>query len=252
MIRLLWRLPAILALSALGYLAVLVGNGVAALTRGPLPAWRLGLFRLWARAVLAILGARVVLEGRPPSPPFLLVANHLGYVDIALLAAQAPAAFVAREDLSRWPFWGVMSRSVGTIYVDRGAKRDLPRAAAEIERALARGIGVVLFPEGTSSDGSGVLPFRPSLLDPAARLGIPVHWATITYRALPGEPPASRSVCWAGSAPFLPHFLHLLRLRGFEAVLAYGEAPLADRDRKTLARDLEEAVRRALAPAGAA
>jgi 1-acyl-sn-glycerol-3-phosphate acyltransferase len=184
-------------------------------------------------------------RGAPPSPPFFLVSNHLSYVDIALLASRAEAVFVARGDLAGWPVFGLLSRSVGTVYLDREAKRDIPRAAAAMEGKLREGVGVVLFPEGTSSDGSGVLPFRPSLLDPAARLGIPVHWAVVDYRTAPEGPPARQAVCWFDDMEFLPHLLHLMRTSGFEARVVFGDTPVSGSDRKALAQDLHAAVLRA-------
>ena len=243
--RLAWRAAALVSACAAAYAAVLVWNVAAWVFRFSPTRGRLRLFRLWSRAILRVLGATVSVLGAAPKPPFLLVSNHLSYVDIAVIASQAEAVFVARGDLAEWPIFGVLSRSVGTLYVDREMKRDIPRAAAAMERRLQDGVGVVLFPEGTSSDGNGVLPFRPSLLDPAARLGIPVHWAVLGYRTRAGQRPASESVCWWSDRKFVPHLLDLLRVSGFQALVVFGDAPLSGSDRKSLAQRLEAEVRRA-------
>ena len=84
------------------------------------------------------------------------------------------------------------------------------------------------------------------LLEPAARSGIPVHWATLSYRTPPGHPPAERAVCWWDDMPFLPHLIGLMRLRGFEARVVFGEAPVSGCDRKSLAQSLHAAVRRSM------
>jgi 1-acyl-sn-glycerol-3-phosphate acyltransferase len=188
------------------------------------------------------LGVVVEIEGRPPAPPFLLVSNHLGYIDVIVLASLFPATFVARADASRWPFVGRLCRSVGTLFIDRQNRRDLLRASGEIEAALERGRSVVLFPEGTSSGGESVLPFRPSLLEGAAAAGRPVAWVALSYRTPQDAPPARMAVCWWGEMTFWNHLRGMFRLPGFRARLAFSGQPLVDRDRKALARRLREAV----------
>ena len=197
---------------------------------------------LWARAVARIIGMRIRAEGIPPSPPFLLVANHLGYTDVVLLASRVRGIFVARGDLAHWPILGALTRCVGTLYLDRSSKRDLPRIAAEVKKALEQGFGVFFFPEGTSSDGAGVLPFKPSLLETAAGLLMPVSFASLTYDTLPDAPPARLAVCWWGDMTFFPHLWELLALRGFEARIRFGEVRVLEPDRKRLASSLREAV----------
>src|SRR5207237_719547 len=85
-------------------------------------------------------------DGRPPSPPFLLAANHLSYVDVFVLASRLPVRFVAKVEVRRWPVLGPISRGFGTIFINRSDRRDIPRVLAEIEQALGRGEGIILFP----------------------------------------------------------------------------------------------------------
>ena len=129
-----------------------------------------------------------------------------------------------------------------TIFLDRERKRDGVNANRRIEAALAAGEGVIIFPEGTSSDGDGVLPLMPSLLSVPAARGEPVWYASISYRTPPGEVSASRAVAWWGDDAFLPHLLALLRLPRFEAHLRIGPAPITGRDRKELAHRLHTAI----------
>lgn len=210
------------------------------------PHWRTRLrnrvFRTWSRGFGRIVGMRVALRGTPPIGSFFLVTNHVSYMDIPLLAMFVDAAFVAKVDLRGWPFLGHAFHTAETIFIDRGRKRDVVRVMREIEAAHTRGLGVVVFPEGTSGNGEEILPFKPSLLESAAVRDLPVCWACITYRSPPGWPRARDTICWWGDTPFLPHFLEFVRLPWFEAVLEFGQETFHDPDRKLLAERLRTAM----------
>jgi 1-acyl-sn-glycerol-3-phosphate acyltransferase len=211
------------------------------------PRWRGFLFRTWSRSVLACAGVRLVVRGRPPSQASFLVANHLSYVDIPVLASQASPVFVSMAEVRGWPFFGVMASSIGTVFIERGQKRSIPGVNAQMESWLDRGFTVVLFPEGTNSHGERVYPFRPSLLEPAARSRHPVAWAVIGYRTGERDEPASRSVCWARE-PLHVHVFRLLRNERIEAWLTFGDDLVHGGDRKALARDLQAKVESAFEP----
>ncbi len=228
--------------------------GLAATTGRPKARanWQGRLLRLWSRALLGVLGVRVTWRGPEPEPPFLLAANHLGYLDILVLASRLPTTFVAKAEIAGWPVLGPLCSSFGTLFVDRSRKSDLPRLLGRLEAALAAGSGVVFFPEGTSSPGVEVLPFRSPLLALPAASGHAVHAAALTYRTRPGDPPAHLSVCWWGDMPFASHFLRFLVLGRTEALVAVAAVPLADADRKVLALALREAVCREFSPSAPA
>ncbi len=200
------------------------------------------IFRGWSRSMARIAGMRVQVSGLPPAPPFLLVTNHLSYFDIALIAGQIDCVFVAKSQVAGWPLMGKICADMGTIFLKREDIGDIPRVSALIEAALARGEGVVLFPEGTSSPGAKVLPFNPPLLAAAARLGAPVHYAALSYAAPQGEAPAHLSVCWWGEMDFISHLRALFRLSGFQTILRFGPEPITDGNRKSLARRLHAGV----------
>lgn len=204
--------------------------------------WRRFVLGVWSRGCLRLLGGRVSWEGEPPAAPFLLVANHLSYLDIVVLGSRLPAIFVAKVEVADWPLIGPLVRAGGTIFLDRGRKRDLPRALGAIEDALARGAGVILFPEGTSSDGSTVLPFRSSLLELPARRAIPIHTAALAYRTPCGESPAALAVCWWGGMELPQHLWGLLQIPRVEAVVRLGREPVTATDRKQLALRLRRDV----------
>lgn len=215
-------------------------------------AWQLrvrnAIFRVWSRGICRIVRMKVEVEGRPPTGPFLLVANHVSYIDIILLGSRIDAAFVAKADLRGWPLAGRIIAAADTIFIDRAKKKDVLRVMGIIGRELGRGLGVVIFPEGTSSKGDTVLRFKPSLLEYATRHDHPVCYAAVTY-VVPGDaPPAHEAICWWGDAPFGPHFLRLLGLPGFQAKLVFGARPLHGTDRKDLSERLRTSVEELFVP----
>jgi 1-acyl-sn-glycerol-3-phosphate acyltransferase len=210
--------------------------------------WRQIIFRKWARGFNALLGMKIEVIGEAPRPPFFLVANHLSYVDIPALRAVVEGIFVAKGEIEGWPLAGKMVRDIGMIYIDRERKRDIPRAGAEIIRRLGEGEGVIVFPEGTSTKGEGVLPFNSSFLAFAANTDLPVTYASITYRMAPGEGRASEMVCWWDDTTLLAHLWRLFSAPGFTAMITFGEHQIQNADRKELARELTDRVREKFIP----
>lgn len=247
-LRAVWRLLLLVKLTALGYLAVVVGSLVTLPSPRRRARWRHLCFRHWSRSLLAVMGARVDSRGTPPRPPFFLVTNHLSYIDVLILASRVDAVFIAKSEVDGWPIIGALCRSVGTLFVDRRLRRDLPRAIAAIDRTLAAGQGVVLFPEGTSTRGEEVGRFHPSLLEVAARARYPVAWASLGYATAEDDPPAELAVCWWGDMELPGHLWSLLALPGFRATVAFGEGRIQDDDRKRLATRLQRAVARLFTP----
>jgi len=208
-------------------------------------------FRIWARGTSVIIGMRIRHKGSPPQPPFVLVTNHLSYVDIVLLATQLDAFFVAKSDVAKWPAIGALARSLNTIFVERGNRGDASRVVDLMEEILRAGHGVVFFPEGTSSDGSDVMHFKSALFDAPIRMGYPVHAAAISYEVPEGWPPAGRSVCWWGEMTFPDHLYRLLQMPWFEAQVIFGEGVEAHPDRRIFADATRSAVRKGFVPAPA-
>ncbi len=177
----------------------------------------------------------------PPRAPFVLVSNHLSYVDILVLASQLDTVFVSKYEVADWPILGVLCRAMGTVFLNRESRRDLSRVLEEMNDHLEHDCGIVFFPEGTSTNGSHVLQFRPSLLEIAVRLKQPVAYASLRY-VTPDGSSVANVVCWWGDAPFVKHFLRLISLPGFRAELLFGAQPISSSDRKVLAAELREAV----------
>jgi len=243
--RAAWRAARLawVTLCAVGVLALTsLFSGFGAGGRARRLRHRQRVMRRWCAGVCAALGVEVQVHGTPPGEPCLLVCNHLSYLDIPVLGAHAHTIFVSKSEVAHWPVVGRLATLGGTIYVERAAKRKLPRVNEQIRAALARGEGVVVFPEGTSSPGDEVLPFRASLLAPAEELGLEVRAAGLAYATADSDPPARVSVCWWGDMEFAPHVLGLLRLRAVRATLSFAPRGVRAESRKDLAQTLRETV----------
>jgi 1-acyl-sn-glycerol-3-phosphate acyltransferase len=224
------------------------GSVVNLLLRGNNRRWDAWIFRKWSKGMARIFGMRIAVRGQPPRAPFLLVTNHLSYVDILLLASQLGCTFISRHDIKSWPIIGHLTTRMGTIYINRGLRKDVVRVGNMINAALQRGEGIVLFAEGTSTAGAQIDPLKPSLLEFAAQSRQPVHYASLNYRTDTGERPAHLAVCWWGDMDFSTHVFKLLKLRRFYAEIVFGEGTVSEADRKSLALKLHERLSRLFTP----
>ena len=202
--------------------------------RGPLTLERqAGWSQSAGRLVLNALGVHYRVEGRPPTRG-LVVSNHLSYLDILILSAAMPCFFVAKVEVGGWPFFGKAARSGGTIFVDRTSLASATSVAEQMTERLKLPIPVpvLLFPEGTSTDGSQLLRFHSRLIDPATSIGAPITTACVRYVIDGGV--EERELCWFGDTEFLPHLLKTLGTPGFYAEVTFGE-PRVYPDRRTAA-----------------
>jgi 1-acyl-sn-glycerol-3-phosphate acyltransferase len=172
------------------------------------------------RGILTSLGIDYRIEGRPPTYG-LVVSNHLSYLDVLILSAAMPLAFVAKVEIGRWPYFGKAARAGGTIFLDRSSRASAASVADQMVERLKLPIPVLLFPEGTSTDGSEVLPFHPRLIDPATSTGTPITAAAVRYVIDGGV--EERELCWYGDTLFLTHLMKALRTPGFAAEVSFGE-----------------------------
>lgn len=196
------------------------------------------LSRLSSR-ILRLLGVQVRTEGYPPRSG-LLVSNHLSYLDILVLASLQPGFFVAKADVARWPLFGLLAGLGGTLFVRRDRRTEVGKSNEALARRLGCGTPVVLFPEGTSSDGRSVLPFRSALLASVTATQTPATPAWIGYHLERGV--AEDEVCYWRDMVFLPHFLHLLSLPVIHAAVVFGQPLSGFQDRKALAAVLHDQV----------
>jgi 1-acyl-sn-glycerol-3-phosphate acyltransferase len=205
--------------------------------------WRQIIFRYWAKGFIKLCGAKIHISGRLPRPPFFLVSNHLSYVDIPLLRSLLENIFVTKGEIQSWFLAGTMIGNIGNIYINRSNRRDIPRAGIEILEALKRGEGVIVFPEGTTSNGEKILEFKSSFFEFAATANLPVYYTSIRYETADGYPPASERVCWwRPEDTLLPHLWELFKMPSFNAFVTFGESPITAENRKDLAKKLQTAV----------
>lgn len=188
---------------------------------------------------LRIFGCTTRISGEIPRHG-LLFCNHLSYFDILAIASVTPAVFVSKADVRRWPLFGWLAALGGTIFINRERRTHVGQVNSEVESALADGALVVIFPEGTSSNGETVLPFRSSLLEPATHGSHAVTVGWLHYELADGD--AREDVCYWGEHTFFPHLLKLLGKSSVQTTLRFARFPQTTNDRKLLAGQLHCAV----------
>jgi 1-acyl-sn-glycerol-3-phosphate acyltransferase len=172
------------------------------------------------KLVLRLLGIRLTIKGTPPASG-LLVANHLSYLDILVFGAALPCYLVSKAEVSRWPMFGSLARSGGTMFVDRSSKVSAEQVTEEIAERLRGPIPVLFFPEGTSTDGLALLRFHSRLYTPAVEGAIPVTSAAVRY--MPEGGWAEKDLCWYGDDLFTDHVWKVLGGPKFSAEIWFGE-----------------------------
>ena len=208
------------------------------------------------RFLCRLLRIQVRVHGAPVAGvPALIVSNHVSWADIVVLGAIAPMVFVAKREVSGWPLIGAAARVQKVVFVDRERRQQTGSAVGEIAARLAEGHPVVLFAEGTSSDGNGVVPFKTPLFAAVKPTGggavggdLCAQTLALTYTKLHGLPLCRRGrpvVAWYGDMDLASHAWRLLGLGPLDAHIRIGPpVPLDDfADRKALARYAEEKVR---------
>lgn len=185
-----------------------------------------------SRRVLRSMNVECVVAGPVPVRG-LVVANHLSYLDIVVLCAAMPCSFVAKTEIRRWPYFGKAARAGGTLFLDRSSLASAEKVSTAIGERLKLPLPVVLFPEGTSTDGT-MRKFHTRLFEPAVIAGAPVTAAAIRYVTSDGSP--ERELCWYGDESFGPHLLKTLGRPAFRGELWFGEARVYG-DRQTAAKE---------------
>ena len=218
------------------------------------PGWGVIAVRYY-RCLCWMLGIRIRVVGEPVRDrAVLFVSNHCSWADILAIGAVAPIAFVSKIEVGKWPLVGTAARLQKTVFVDRSRRSQTGDSIAEMVHRLASGVSVVLFAEGTSSDGNRVLPFRSALIgavrEAAARAegGMLIQPMSICYTALSGIPMGRQHrplIAWYGDTDFMPHIKAFLPRAAVDVTISYGEPIAADAttNRKVLAKEVESAVR---------
>lgn len=227
-----------------------------------LPGWGF-ICSNYYRLLCALLRIRVRVAGVPVRDrAVLFVSNHVSWIDIVAIGSLAPVAFVAKREVRNWPLVGITAEMQRTVFVDRHRRHQTADAVGEMVKRLAGGTSVILFAEGTSSDGNRVLPFRSALLGAVKHMAVHSEAAghiliqpmSISYVSSHGIPLGRQHrplVAWYGDLDFMPHIRDFITRGAVDAVVSYGEPMAIDpaADRKVLTRRLEGAVRGMMAAA---
>jgi 1-acyl-sn-glycerol-3-phosphate acyltransferase len=248
-LRIAYKLPAVLLATAVFAAIPAIARLVAPGRRRAVGRVGASTCRLWGRAMCAILAIRRDVDGPVPHEgTFLVASNHVSYLDILVLGSLYPSLFVAKREIASWPVFGWIARGAGTLFIDRDQAKDVVRAGREMSDRLQLGLPLTIFPEGRSSRGAAILPFQPSLLEAAARTGVPCWAASISYETPGSVAPPSRTICWHDSESLLTHFPRLVGLKSVVARVRFAEAPVRSGDRKTLANVLWEKANASFTP----
>jgi 1-acyl-sn-glycerol-3-phosphate acyltransferase len=194
---------------------------------------------------LWILNFKVQVLGKSDrQQSYLIVGNHLGFLDILVLASVHPSLFVTSLEMKQTPGLGLMTEMAGCLYVDRKKRTGIADEVNQLRQALHQGFTVTLYPEGTSSNGEQMLPLKASLLAAAVGTGIPILPAVINYRKVNGEPMSDRwrdFVFWYGELTFAPALFRIMSLKSVEVELQFCETldTSTDQHRREIANQLQ-------------
>jgi 1-acyl-sn-glycerol-3-phosphate acyltransferase len=207
---------------------------------------------LYHRAVTKLLGIRLRIIGTPVTGrPCLIAVNHVSWLDIPILSAVAPLSFIAKQEVATWPFFGTLARLQRSVFIDRERRRTAAGSRDLMAERLAARDTLVLFAEGTSSNGVRVLPFKSAFFAAADAPGVVVQPMSLVYKGHWGAPMTRRTrpfYAWYGEMDMGAHLWNALSSGPIEVdVICHEPLTVAGAGgRKALARLAEEKVRRGL------
>jgi 1-acyl-sn-glycerol-3-phosphate acyltransferase len=196
----------------------------------------------WAQAMLSLMGIQLVVDGAPPSQgPVLLAANHISWLDIVVIHAARHCRFISKSDVKDWPLVGMLATGAGTLYIERESRRDAMRVVHHMAERLQAGEVLAVFPEGTTGDGTHVLPFHANLLQAAIAAQALVQPVALMFKDARGQ--QSFAPCYVGEDTLPTSLWRTLCDDGIQAIVRFG-APhtAAGRDRRSLAAAVREDI----------
>ena len=196
----------------------------------------------WNRRILKSIGIEVAVCGPIPARG-LIASNHLSYLDILVLSATARCFFVSKSEVKSWPLVGWIAALTGTVFVDRSRRIPTHNLQPQMQERLESGELLVLFPEGTSSDGGGLLPFHSSFFESAVAADAPITATYLSYELPEYEGDPKLEVCYWGDMILLPHLMKLLTKTKVRATVRFARESQMFSDRKQAAREIHRRVR---------
>lgn len=213
---------------------------------------RMALTREWSRSLLNLLGVRLKVRGNPlnvASRNVLLVSNHVSWLDIYLLNTVRPLRFVSKAEVRSWPVVGWLAVFTGTLFLERGKRRDTARVNDAVSNALASGDCVAFFPEGTTTDGTHLKPFLSSLLQAAINAQSELRPVALRYVLPDGN--ADVAAAYYGNMSMTDSLRNILARKEIRAELIFLEPiSTSGKHRRELVQLAEQAISSALHPAG--
>ncbi len=196
----------------------------------------------WALAMLARLAIKLVVNGTPPSGgPVLLAANHISWLDIVVIHAARHCRFISKADIQHWPVVGTLATGAGTLYIERESRRDAMRVVHHMAERLSAGEVLAVFPEGTTGDGTHVLPFHANLLQAAIAVNAPIQ--PIALKFLDAQGQQSFAPCYIGDDTLVGSLWRTLCSDGIQAVVTFGALQTSEgRDRRAWAAAVREDI----------
>jgi len=200
----------------------------------PQNGWRIvaEMTRRFVALLRTIVGIRITVQGDLELLDIegaVITGNHLGYLDGFVLGSLFPVIFITKGEVRRWPVIGLWTALCGTIYIDRQRKGKITLAVEEIIERLDQKANILIFPEGTSTNGDHLLPFQTAPFAAPLRAHAQVLPLTIIYRRIDGEPVSAKNrdkVYWYGDMDFMPHFWGVMGLKKIEVAVRL-HAPIA-------------------------
>ena len=208
------------------------------------PAEREQRVQAWARTALDLMSIELQVRGQAPSHgPLLLVANHISWLDILAIHAACYCRFVSKADVRHWPLIGRLVSGAGTLYVERESRRDALRVVHHMAERLRQGEVITVFPEGTTSDGAGLLPFHANLLQAALSAAAPVQPLALQFLDR-GTQRVSLAPAYIGDDSLLASLWRTFCTDGIVARVSFGDPQQAlARSRRQWASDLHAEVK---------
>jgi len=197
----------------------------------------------WSLVMLRCIRIELIVKGNPAlNGPLLLVANHMSWLDITALHAARFCRFVSKADIQKWPFIGLLATGIGTLFIERESRRDAMRVVHHMTASLQAGDVLGVFPEGTTTDGSGLLPFHANLFQAAIVANAPIQPVALQFiDTRTGQ--RSAAPCYVGDDTLAQSVWRTLTTPNIAVVIHFGEPQLADgRDRRAWAAALQQAV----------
>ena len=199
--------------------------------------------QVWSLAMLRCIGIALVVKGNPAlNGPLLLVANHMSWLDITALHAARFCRFVSKADIKKWPFIGQLASGIGTLFIERESRRDAMRVVQHMTASLNAGDVLGVFPEGTTSDGAGLLAFHANLFQAAIAANAPIQPVALQFiDTTTGQ--RSTAPCYVGDDTLAQSVWRTLTTPNIAVLIHFGEPQNAEgRDRRAWAKDMQQAV----------